>query len=220
MRSGGINRNTLRMRILLIIVFIFTLTLVSGEYYACCSAFNARKSHCIDITESCCDIINGTFVHDSTCHGDLSGNGVDDVCDKIFCGNGVLEPWEACDDGNTLSGDGCSEDCVIEHGVCCQYHIDNGLSVECQEMDSDANCVASFITPRLWISNASCSNNVCPLEPPPEAHCQCGDECCPSILPPNLNLLVLTLVLVALGCCYCCWCIFLLGQERLYNESS
>ncbi|MBI2083938.1 MAG: SBBP repeat-containing protein [Deltaproteobacteria bacterium] len=31
-----------------------------------------------------------------------------------LCGNGVLNGGERCDDGNRVSGDGCSEDCVIE----------------------------------------------------------------------------------------------------------
>ena len=30
------------------------------------------------------------------------------------CGNGILEPGEECDDGNTVSGDGCSSTCQIE----------------------------------------------------------------------------------------------------------
>ena len=30
------------------------------------------------------------------------------------CGNGVLEPSEACDDGNNNNGDGCSSTCLIE----------------------------------------------------------------------------------------------------------
>ena len=30
----------------------------------------------------------------------------------IECGNGLLEPGENCDDGNTVTGDGtCSADC-------------------------------------------------------------------------------------------------------------
>ena len=33
------------------------------------------------------------------------------------CGNGVLDPGEACDDGNTASGDGCSATCTIESGL-------------------------------------------------------------------------------------------------------
>ena len=30
------------------------------------------------------------------------------------CGNGVLDRGEECDDGNTVSGDGCSADCTLE----------------------------------------------------------------------------------------------------------
>jgi cysteine-rich repeat protein len=31
------------------------------------------------------------------------------------CGNGVVEGVEACDDGNSIDGDGCSRSCTIEH---------------------------------------------------------------------------------------------------------
>jgi prepilin-type N-terminal cleavage/methylation domain-containing protein len=30
------------------------------------------------------------------------------------CGNGIVEGDEQCDDGNTVSGDGCSADCIVE----------------------------------------------------------------------------------------------------------
>ena len=30
------------------------------------------------------------------------------------CGNGIIEPGEACDDGNISNADGCSENCVVE----------------------------------------------------------------------------------------------------------
>ena len=33
------------------------------------------------------------------------------------CGNGVVESGEACDDANTVSGDGCSDSCQIETGA-------------------------------------------------------------------------------------------------------
>jgi fibro-slime domain-containing protein len=35
------------------------------------------------------------------------------------CGNGVLDPGEQCDDGNTTSGDGCSSTCQLENGYAC-----------------------------------------------------------------------------------------------------
>jgi cysteine-rich repeat protein len=34
--------------------------------------------------------------------------------DSANCGNGAIENDEECDDGNTISGDGCSEYCIIE----------------------------------------------------------------------------------------------------------
>lgn len=40
-------------------------------------------------------------------------------CVKL-CGNKVIDSPEACDDGNTIAGDGCSADCMtIEPGWQC-----------------------------------------------------------------------------------------------------
>lgn len=38
-----------------------------------------------------------------------------------ICGNGYLDiaGVEECDDGNTISGDGCSAQCTVEHGYAC-----------------------------------------------------------------------------------------------------
>ena len=35
------------------------------------------------------------------------------VRDLSKCGNGVVEGGEACDDGNTANGDGCSSQCQV-----------------------------------------------------------------------------------------------------------
>src|SRR3970040_2425392 len=35
----------------------------------------------------------------------------DGVCLPAGCGNGFLDPDEVCEDGNSVSGDGCREDC-------------------------------------------------------------------------------------------------------------
>ncbi len=41
--------------------------------------------------------------------------------DKIACGNGIKEGAEACDDGNTKDGDGCSAKCALEStGASCK----------------------------------------------------------------------------------------------------
>lgn len=45
---------------------------------------------------------------------DTDKDKVGDACDSPDCGNGVKEGDEACDDDNTLSGDGCSATCRIE----------------------------------------------------------------------------------------------------------
>ena len=41
------------------------------------------------------------------------------------CGNGILEPGEACDDGNNLAGDGCTADCLSDE-VCGNGIVDPG----------------------------------------------------------------------------------------------
>lgn len=38
-------------------------------------------------------------------------------CEDI-CGDGIIINKQ-CDDGNTISGDGCSNICVIEYGYAC-----------------------------------------------------------------------------------------------------
>ncbi len=73
------------------------------------------------------------------------------VCSStIICGDGVVEPGEACDDGNTMSGDGCSADCdTVESGFTCPpkggactqaaaYTCGNGI-VEPGEQCDDGN---------------------------------------------------------------------------------
>lgn len=44
---------------------------------------------------------------------DLSFN-VASIPNEPVCGNGTVEEGEACDDGNNINGDGCSNSCVIE----------------------------------------------------------------------------------------------------------
>ena len=47
----------------------------------------------------------------------------DPVCSSTGCaarcGDGIIEPGEACDDGDVISGDGCSSTCQVETGYSC-----------------------------------------------------------------------------------------------------
>ncbi len=45
-----------------------------------------------------------------------------------ICGDGLLRGNELCDDENTVSGDGCSENCAIEAGWLCS---NNGMFSIC-----------------------------------------------------------------------------------------
>ena len=59
-----------------------------------------------------------------------------------MCGNGVRQTTgaytEACDDGNLVSGDGCSSDCkTIEVGYYCSLAVPNVCTTTC----GDGYCV-------------------------------------------------------------------------------
>ena len=91
---------------------------------------------CISGAESCtpgtptaeiCDNI------DNDCDGAVDeGN----VCGAAVCGNNILEAGEQCDDGNTISSDGCSSTCQIEGvGIQCGDTITQNTT-----LNSDLNC--------------------------------------------------------------------------------
>ena len=67
---------------------------IEAPYWAC--SFGAA---CID-------------VRDCAAIADAGGDGGCIVPPKApVCGDGFIDPGEACDDGNTMGGDGCSLDC-------------------------------------------------------------------------------------------------------------
>jgi fibro-slime domain-containing protein len=49
-------------------------------------------------------------------------NGATIAC-KTPCGDGNVDPGEACDDGNQVSGDGCSSTCAVEGGFTCMGRV-------------------------------------------------------------------------------------------------
>jgi cysteine-rich repeat protein len=72
----------------------------------------------------------GTIGCNDSCQYDTSGCRKDPVC-----GNSVVEPGEQCDDGNTSSGDGCSDSCIIEGygGYCGDGTVQSGEGEECDD---------------------------------------------------------------------------------------
>ncbi|HEY1549598.1 MAG TPA: myxococcus cysteine-rich repeat containing protein [Kofleriaceae bacterium] len=73
---------------------------------------------------------------------------------SALCGNGVLDPGEQCDDGNTVSGDGCSSTCQLEAGsgsdVVCSPH-----SFRCGSNDDVEVCNNAGTA---WLFEQSCSS--------------------------------------------------------------
>lgn len=80
----------------------------------------------------------------------------------FFCGNGIREAGEQCDDGNIFNGDGCSAGCRIEYPYC-----GNGIKDIGEECDDGNIDYGDGCTP------------MCKLEPvvPPEV---------PPVVPPEL----------------------------------
>ena len=52
--------------------------------------------------------------------------------DVALCGDGIVEPGEVCDDGNTRSGDGCSADCKSNE-TCGNGIIDTAVGEQCDD---------------------------------------------------------------------------------------
>ncbi len=79
-----------------------TTTTTQGIYGACCA-----NGQCFVTAQWYCESgVGGTYQGDST-SCETPG-----ICST--CGNGVVEYGEQCDDGNTLSGDGCDANCQLE----------------------------------------------------------------------------------------------------------
>lgn len=83
------------------------LTCTSGQYYNCltCSTATFRTLTLMSSSTSRCDCTTGYKDNNAK------------VCSEI-CGDGIART-DACDDGNSLSGDGCSSSCAIEANFTC-----------------------------------------------------------------------------------------------------
>jgi len=88
----------------------------SGSTVECCTTSDCN-------TDQTCDI-GGTY----TCKGGSI---------LPTCGDGVVQPPETCDDGNTISGDGCSTTCQKEHSILCGDGV-----VQAGEQCDDGNVIS------------------------------------------------------------------------------
>ena len=64
------------------------------------------------------------------------------TCTPIVCGDGTVSGTEECDDGDLMSGDGCSATCTVEPGFAC-----TGSPSVCQMAAANSTCaMATAIT--------------------------------------------------------------------------
>lgn len=65
---------------------------------------------------------------------------------QTLCGNSIVEFGEACDDGNTTSGDGCSSVCQTEASVCGNGAVEAGEQCDDGNTNSGDGCSSSCTT--------------------------------------------------------------------------
>ena len=78
---------------------------------------------------------------------------VDGRCSVDRCGDGVVDAIEVCDDGNTISGDGCRQDCRSDE-TCGNGVLDLGESCDCG--DSTDSLALGCATPNSDDVTAQC----------------------------------------------------------------
>jgi cysteine-rich repeat protein len=78
------------------------------------------------------------------------------------CGNGLLEIWETCDDGNVFENDGCSSTCQTETGWVCQpenfsWFKHNRSASMCSDINECQDCKATLLEHTVHNSSEPCS---------------------------------------------------------------
>ncbi len=66
---------------------------------------------CKRCSDNCALCSGPDYANCSICSNGYEKIDTEEMCYKKECGNGVINSNEECDDGNTLSRDGCSSRC-------------------------------------------------------------------------------------------------------------
>lgn len=111
------------------------------------------------------------------------------LADVPMCGDGMTQPPEECDDGDTVSGDGCSSTCQIE--FCGDGILQPGLGEVCELGQTQPCSSGGYAGVQICLSDCSgfntcqtgfCGDLVCETPPEDEASCPgdcfCGDGVC------------------------------------------
>lgn len=116
------------------------------------------------------------------------------VCPAPSCGNGTIDTGETCDDGNTVSADGCEADCTpsctsndtCEDGVACNGVRICGAAVagarRCVEMTAPVACVddGNACTVEMCVDAVGCVSNGATNDVDGDGHyaTSCGGDDC------------------------------------------
>lgn len=91
------------------------------------------------------------------------------------CGNGIVEAWEECDDGNLVNGDGCNSLCQIEEAepVC-----GNGVVEEWEQCDDGNTEDGDGCSATCMVEEPVCGNGILePGEQCDDGNTENGDGC-------------------------------------------
>jgi len=100
----------------LVACLLFALGCVNPDLVPCGDTLCPGGEICVlgqicahqDEVDACTGLADATACHASEGDGECASG----VCIPRVCGDGIVEPGEVCDDGNVVSGDGCSSDCL------------------------------------------------------------------------------------------------------------
>ncbi|MFT3693130.1 MAG: DUF4215 domain-containing protein [Kofleriaceae bacterium] len=113
---------------------------------------------CDDVNQICATVdqraaCDGKAENDACMYTQITGTCINGSCISASCGDGVVQPGEVCDDGNKVSGDGCSSDCASNE-TCGNLKIDVVAHEECDDgnhLDHDGCSSTCKIEQPHWL---------------------------------------------------------------------